>query len=183
MRMEQINDHFPEQFKIENILDLSEIKFTSEQEIESFYSKVRSSICSMLKRKGDRINCRTSNQVFLEDEILSPTFEEVIMLWCLEKIDPLLPSQVKKIFSQQFENKWCLTELQGDIFEVIPVLLDLDRKEGLDIAGYTDKVSTKYVVKNETTELYLEEDLKIEEVEVSNDDDSSQQKKFQVIFF
>ena len=42
------------------------------------------------------------NFELLEDEILSPTFEEVILLWCLEKIDPrqgLGISVLAKIFS------------------------------------------------------------------------------------
>ena len=36
-----------------------------------------------------------------QDEILSPTFEEIIILWSLEKIDSRLPNLVNVIFSHR----------------------------------------------------------------------------------
>ena len=59
----------------------------------SFYTKFRQAICDKLRKKGDRINY-FEEQLLLEDEILTPTFEDIIVLWCLEKISPQLPKEV-----------------------------------------------------------------------------------------
>ena len=31
-----------------------------------------------------------------QDEIFTPTFEEVIILWCLEKVNPELPRRIRE---------------------------------------------------------------------------------------
>ena len=85
----------------ENILALSEIHPTANEDFSAFYNKFRRSVCSNLKKMGTKIKF-LGNFELLEDEILSPTFEEVILLWCLEKIDPrqgLGISVLAKIFS------------------------------------------------------------------------------------
>jgi hypothetical protein len=56
----------------------------SSDSYQSFYLKFKASICSNLKKKGDVVEFL--NGELLEDEILSPTFEEIIVLWCIEKI-------------------------------------------------------------------------------------------------
>ena len=87
--------------KHENILALSEIHPTANEDFSAFYKKFRRSVCSNLKKMGTKIKF-LGNFELLEDEILSPTFEEVILLWCLEKIDPrqgLGISVLAKLFS------------------------------------------------------------------------------------
>ena len=98
-----------------NILDLSDIKYCSTEDITAFYVKVRSRICDHLRKKGDRIDF-LDNLELIEDEILSPTFEEMILIWCLEKIDPKLPKKVNEKFGDQLVES-TLKGLQGDIFE------------------------------------------------------------------
>ena len=154
-----------------DILDICDIKYLSNERIDSFYRKFRSSICCQLKKKGDKIIIPKDQQLLehelLDDEIISPTFEEIILLWCLEKIDPKLPLQVKRAFNEQFKSKTSLCELQTEIFEVLPLLLNYNEKEK-DNVGHNDEMTVKIVVKNEggtDTEIILEDALKEEKLE------------------
>ena len=65
----------------------------------------------------------------IEDEILSPTFEEVILLWSLEKIDPRLPFLVNQTFGYRLIDDLTLKDIQDEIFEKIPQLIE----ESLDL--------------------------------------------------
>ena len=120
-------------FDIENILDICDIKYLDNESIDSFYLKFRSRICNQLKKKGDKIIMPKDQQLLehelLDDEIISPTFEEVILIWCLEKIDPKLPLQLKEAFNEQLKSKISLCELQTEIFEVLPILLNYNDNE------------------------------------------------------
>ena len=105
-----------------NILDLLEIKYSNKEKFDTFYTNFRSCISSNLKKKGDRIS--HLDKQLTEDEIISPTFEDVIILWCLDRIDPSLPIQVKKTFTHQIENNLTLKDIQVEIFKILPLLID-----------------------------------------------------------
>ena len=61
---------------------------------------------------------------------MSPTFEETIVLWCLEKIDPRLPAHVNKTFGHQMTRHTTLKDLQILIFQRIGGMIqDLDDVE------------------------------------------------------
>jgi hypothetical protein len=62
-------------------------------------------------------------KVLDQDEIMSPTFEEVIILWTLEKIDQKLPNEVNKYFGNQLIGDVTLKDLEQEIFSQIPTLL------------------------------------------------------------
>lgn len=116
--------------KLENIFDISETKYVTNEDILAFYIKFRSIVCSHLKRKGDKL-FSSSQEILSEDEILSPTFEEVIILWCLEKINPSLPSIVKETFSNQLKGNTSLKEIHEEIFQVIPDFIDCSIKNAI----------------------------------------------------
>jgi len=94
-----------------------------EDDYNSFYSKFRLAICDKLRKKGDRINY-FEEQLLLEDEMLTPTFEDIIVLWCLEKISPHLPIEVDKNYHEQLMGDYSLKDLQEEIFQNIPNLLE-----------------------------------------------------------
>ena len=60
----------------------------------------------------------------LEDEKLSPSFENAIVLWTLHKIDPRLPARVKKNYGYQMTGNTTLKDVQPVIFENIDVMLE-----------------------------------------------------------
>ena len=54
---------------------------------------------------------------------MSPTFEEVIILWCLEKIDNRLPNLVNLAFGHKLVDNLTLKDLQEEIFAKLPQIL------------------------------------------------------------
>ena len=73
-----------------SILDLTDIKYNTSEDHNEFYTKFRALICGHLKKRGDRILLSSVNDdelnteeeygELLQDEVLSPTFEEVTLL-------------------------------------------------------------------------------------------------------
>ena len=51
----------------------------------------------------------------LGTEQLSPSFENAIVLWALEKIDPRLPGKVKKNYGHQMTGDITLKDIQNEI--------------------------------------------------------------------
>ena len=59
-----------------------------------------------------------------EDEVISPTFESIIMMWALEKLDQRLPAQVKKQFGFRMEGNITLIDLQTAVFQAVPGMIE-----------------------------------------------------------
>ena len=76
-----------------------------------------------LRKTGDRIQFK-NDQVMLEDEKLSPSFENAIVMWALDKIDPRLPARVKKNYGYQMTGNTTLKDVQPVIFENIDAMLE-----------------------------------------------------------
>ena len=108
--------------KNSNILKLGSIECKSSVDYDSFYLRLRSEVSANLKKKGDKV-LGGLNDHLQEDEILSPTFEDVIVIWCLEKIDPRLPNKVNQTFGHQLAVDVTLKDIQKDVFKHIPVFL------------------------------------------------------------
>jgi hypothetical protein len=58
-----------------------------------FYKQFRNTVIASLKKKGDIITWQ-NDTVLMEDEQLSPTFEELILFTVLQLTDPSLPGKV-----------------------------------------------------------------------------------------
>ena len=70
-----------------NIFDLLYLEYALNKEnYIDFYTHYRNTVCKTLKKKGFEVGYNKGHQL-LEDEILSPTFEDVVIMLCLEKID------------------------------------------------------------------------------------------------
>ena len=103
--------------KTESVVELSKLKYKDGEEYESFYKRFRTMICDYASKKYVE-----ANDGLLVEEIISPTFEEVIILWCLEKVDQELPLKVEKKFGQELSSS-SLHDLKDTIFIEIPNLL------------------------------------------------------------
>ena len=90
---------------------------------QTFYKQYRASFVDNLRRNGDVVKYK-NDFVLTEDEKLSPSFENAIVLWTLEKIDPRLPSKVKKNYGYQITGDTTLKDIQPVVFENIPLMLD-----------------------------------------------------------
>ena len=96
-----------------NILDICSAKYDPSDGLSNFYDRLKFIVCNNLKRKG----FIDGSEVLLEDEILSPTFEEVIILWCLDKVSPNLSTNVRSAFNHQLNDGISIKELKDDIFQ------------------------------------------------------------------
>ena len=76
-------------------MNISDHVFKQGTPYQTFYKQYRASFIDNLRRRGDIVEYK-NDEVLNADEKLSPSFENAIVLWSLEKIDPRLPNKVKK---------------------------------------------------------------------------------------
>lgn len=105
-----------------NFLKIANITYTAGTPHDAFYKQLRSAISDSLLKEGDRLPHR-DNALLDEDEPFSPTLENVVVLWALQLIDIRLPNHVHKVFGHQLKDNTRLIDLQHQIFDQIPELL------------------------------------------------------------
>ena len=74
-------------------------------------------------RKEGAVLLYKNNDVLEEDEELSPTLENFIVLTWLERIDPRLPDKTAAAFGHQITGNTSLRDLQPEICVRIPAML------------------------------------------------------------
>ena len=120
---EYLRKHYGLMTKGANFMNISEHIFKTGTPHQTFYKQYRASFVDNLRKRGDRMLFK-NNLRLEEDEKLSPSFENAIVLWTLEKIDPRLPSKVKKDYGHQMTGDTTLKDLQPVIFENITTMID-----------------------------------------------------------
>ena len=92
--MENDMKHLPtnDKTKKPNLFETCYLQPSHKEPYSEFYTRFRTSICHHLKKSGSTIRY-LDNETLSCDEMISPTFEEIIILWCLEKIDHKLPGK------------------------------------------------------------------------------------------
>ncbi len=127
--MNYLLQHYNLEKKGAHFLKVSELSYKPGTNHQTFYREFRSAISDNTKQKGHKIRY-LNNKELVEDEGISPTFEETIVLWCLEKIDSRLPMHVSKTFGHQMTGNTTLKDLQVQIFQRIPDMIqDLNDAE------------------------------------------------------
>ena len=142
-----------------SIFDIAEIYYSpSLENYDAFYTRFRSTIGNNLK-KSRKMICDGIDLENMSDEIISPTFEEVIILWCLEKIDHSLPLLAKKTFVNRLDDHVTLKELHTEIFQSIPDLLS--KKETIE---KLDPKKSDDLLKEENIEVHVkcEDDIEFD---------------------
>ena len=126
---EYLRKHYGLETRGANFMDISEHVFKKGTPYQTFYKQYRASFIDNLRKTGDLVEYR-NNFRLTEDEKLSPSFENAIVLWSLEKIDPRLPSKVKRNYGHQMTANTTLRDVQPIIFENIDNMLeDLELSE------------------------------------------------------
>ena len=115
--------HYGLETKGANFMNISQHTFKQGTPYQTFYKQYRASFIDNLRKQGDIVKYK-NNFVLPEDEKLSPSFENAIILWSLEKIDARLPSKVKKNYGHQMTGDVTLKDIQPVIFENISSMLD-----------------------------------------------------------
>ena len=110
-------------------MNISEHVFKKGTPYNTFYKQYRASFIDNLRKRGDIVTYR-NGFALTEDEKLSPSFENAIILWTLEKIDPRLPAKVKRDYGHQMTGNITLKDVQPVVFENITTMLeDLDQSD------------------------------------------------------
>ena len=124
--LDWIWDHLRKHYNIEvkgsHFLDIASMRPTPGQKPVVFYKRFRCGFLDNMRKKDDKI--LYNNTRMTEDEKLSPTFESVILMWALEKLDARLPSKVQKDFGFRLEGDTTLIDLQNVIFQAVPAMIE-----------------------------------------------------------
>ncbi len=95
-----------------NILRIHEVEYDDNHSIESYFDELKKIVISSLKKKG----YDNGHEKLIQDEIFSPTFEELLILWCLDKVEPNLSKKIKLIFNDKLNSGKSLHQLKDEIF-------------------------------------------------------------------
>ena len=116
---------------------------SKERPIKHFTNNIGLLLSTICENKVIGLNIKT------DDEKLTPSFENAIVLWSLEKIDPRLPSKVKKDYGHQMTGDTTLKDVQPIIFENISNMLDdLEQTQvtkGFAAQSFDDEASINYI--------------------------------------
>ena len=134
---EYLKKHYGLETKGANFMNISQHVFQNGTPHQTFYKQYRASFVDNLRKRGDVVKYK-NDFVLTEDEKLSPSFENAIILWTLEKIDPRLPDKVKKNYGHQMTGNVTLKDIQPVVFENISAML-----EELDQAQVTKSFSAQ----------------------------------------
>ena len=126
-----LEDHYNIAPKGANFLRITKHHYKSGVLPATFYKEFRASFLDNLRKKDEPVGTRKPGAKLKEDEVLSPSFEEAIVLWTLEKIDPRLPMKVSKEYEHRLGQGTYLSDLHSSIFQAIPSMIeDLDQASG-----------------------------------------------------
>ena len=140
-----LRKHYNIEAKGANFLKITEHTFKQGMQPQVFYKQFRASFINNLRKRNDKIEHKGPGKVMQEDETLSPSFEDAIILWSLEKIDARLPKKVRKEYEHRLDNSTYLIDLHATIFQAIPSMLeDLDHSLGaLAVKDVKDEVTLR----------------------------------------
>ena len=115
-----------------NFLRIVKVTYKSGTNHQTYYQELRAAFVDNLRKAGDARSHLKPGDVMPEDETLSPSFEDAIVLMALEKIDPRLPARVARDYEHRLDRHTHLIDLQASIFQAVPTMLEsLDRDAGL----------------------------------------------------
>ena len=107
-----------------DFLNIVDIKFDSNSmSPTTVYNAYRSKIMENLKPKGTTVKWK-SNTTLQSQEVLTPTFEDHILLSVLQLIDSRLPLKVREVYGPRMEDSKFLMDFKQDILSNIPKMLD-----------------------------------------------------------
>ena len=95
-----------------NILRIHEVEYDDDHSIASYFEELKKIVISSLKKKG----YDNGHEKLIQDEIFSPTFEELLIILCLDKVESNLSKKIKPIFNDKLNSGNSLHQLKDEIF-------------------------------------------------------------------
>ena len=115
-----------------NFLKIVKIGYKAGDNPQTFYKQFRCGFVDNLRKEGDARSHLRPGDKMPADEVLTPSFEDAIVLWALEKIDPRLPARVARDYEHRLDKDNHLIDLQTTIFQAVPAMLEaMDRDANL----------------------------------------------------
>ena len=115
-----------------NFLRIVKVNYKSGTNHQTYYQELRAAFVDNLRKAGDARSHLRPGDLMPQDETLSPSFEDAIVLMALEKIDPRLPARVARDYEHRLDRNTHLIDLQASIFQAVPTMIEvLDRDAGL----------------------------------------------------
>jgi len=105
-----------------HFFNLLDIKYEPSEPAAAFYNRYRNLIMANLGKQGDAIRWLNVEELE-EDEKLSPTMEDLILLNVLTLIDPRMPAHIKDHYHHLIGKSKRLMDFKADILVKIPTYL------------------------------------------------------------
>ena len=121
--IDYLKKHYGLMTKGANFLNIADHTFKHGTPYQTFYKQYRAAFVDNLRKQNDVVQYK-NNFVLTEDEKLTPSFENAIVMWTLEKIDPRLPARVKKNYGYQMTGQTTLKDIQPTVFENIDLMIE-----------------------------------------------------------
>ena len=141
-----ILNHLEKHYNIEkkgaHFMKISEVLFKPGTPYMSYYDEFRSAVQDNLRKQGETI-IHNDNEVLGEDEKISSSFESVIVLWALEKINPRLPALVYKRFGHLMVNNTTLMDIHPLVFQQIDEMLETSDQTEANKINIQNQVETE----------------------------------------
>jgi hypothetical protein len=118
----KLSDDDHDQQKGIHFFNLYEMEYQTGASVEDFYNEYRNLFVATLRKKGDTIVWQ-NNRVLEEDEQLSRSFEEIILINVLDLIDIRMPGHVRDHYQHLPGNMKWLMDYKSDIFAKMPTFL------------------------------------------------------------
>ena len=118
-----LRQHYNIEPKGANFLRITEHSYTPGTLPQVFYKKFKASFVENLRKQGEEMKHKGGARL-PEDETLSPSFEDAIVLWALEKIDIRLPKKVRRDYEHRLSQGTYLIDMQVTIFQSIPTMIE-----------------------------------------------------------
>ena len=119
-----------------HFFNLLDIKYEPSEPAAAFYNRYRNLIMANLGKQGDAIRWLNVEELE-EDEKLSPTMEDLILLNVLTLIDPRMPAHIKDHYHHLIGKSKRLMDFKADILVKIPTYLaEIEAKPTISALHY-----------------------------------------------
>ena len=119
VKLDELIDNQKDEKHFIDLFGSQDIQRTSAYDL---FNEFRNLVISGLKKKGDVIIWQ-GGAILAEDEQLSPTFEELILVVVLSLIDIQLPGLVKNEYDHLLGKEKSLMDYRADILDKVPTFL------------------------------------------------------------
>ena len=136
---------YQHQHKGKNFLNITDIQWNPQDSSPmSLYTNYRAKILENLKPQGTVLQWK-NDETMGKSEVMTPTFEDHILLTVINLINPKLPAKVKEVFGPRLEKGKFLMDLKNDILaNVNKMLEDLDNEDIKINAAYPHQEHDPY---------------------------------------